>query len=69
MIIGYAKLCHLIICNHHRAEPVWGRSIAQLGTRDIRAFWGTTAQRGQPDAAVSENFRGFKKKREKKRSM
>lgn len=41
MIIGHAKLCHLIIENHHRTEPVQGRSIAQWGTRDIRVFWGT----------------------------
>lgn len=67
MIIGHAKLCHLIICDHHRAEPVWGRSIAQLGTRDIRAFWGTAAQRGQPAVAASENFRGLKKRGEKKK--
>lgn len=61
MIIGHAKLCHLIICYHHHAEPVWGRSITQRGTGDIRAFWGTTAQRGQPAAAISEDFRGLKK--------
>lgn len=72
MIIGHAKLCHLIICNHRCAEPVWGRSIAQRGTRDIRAFWGTAAQQGQPAAAISENFRGFFKKKNKyiyKKSM
>lgn len=59
MIIGHAKLCHLIIENQHRTEPVQGRSIAQWGTRDIRVFWGTAAQQGQAAAAISQNFRDF----------
>lgn len=60
MIIGHAKLCHLIIENHHRTEPVQGRSIAQWGTREIRVFWGTAAQRAQAAAAISQNFRDLK---------
>jgi len=54
MIIGHATLCHLIIRNHHRTEPVWGRSVAQRGT-------GTSEHSGAPQHSGDSLLQRFRR--------